>query len=53
MLIQNIDKTIEAGITKLQNKGILESGDTVVITGGSQMLPDNVSSKTIGGVVKI
>ncbi len=50
---ENIDKTIEAGITKLQNKGILESGDTVVITGGSQMLPDNVSSKTIGGVVKI
>ena len=50
---KNIDKTIEAGIEKLQNKGILEKGDTVVITGGSQMLPDNTESKTIGGILKI
>ena len=38
---------------KLKNKEILESGDTVVITGGSQMLPDASESKTIGGVLKI
>ena len=50
---ENIDKTIEAGIEKLQTKGILEKGDTVVITGGSQMLPDNTESKTIGGILKI
>ena len=50
---ENIDKTIEAGIEKLKNKEILESGDTVVITGGSQMLPDASESKTIGGVLKI
>ena len=50
---ENIDKTIEAGIQKLQNKNILEKGDLVVITGGSQMLPDNTESKTIGGVLKI
>ena len=48
-----IEKTIEAGIEKLKNKEILESGDTVVITGGSQMLPDASESKTIGGVLKI
>lgn len=50
---ENIDKTIEAGIEKLKNKEILESGDLVVITGGSQMLPDDTQSKTIGGVLKI
>ena len=50
---ENIEKTIEAGIEKLKNKEILESGDTVVITGGSQMLPDATDSKTIGGVLKI
>ena len=50
---KDIDTTIEAGIEKLKNKEILESGDTVVITGGSQMLPDATTSKTIGGVLKI
>lgn len=50
---ENIEKTIEAGIEKLQNKEILEKGDTVVITGGSQLLPDNSESKTIGGILKI
>ena len=50
---ENIDKTIEAGIQKLQSKEILEKGDMVVITGGGQMLPDDKQSKTIGGVLKI
>lgn len=50
---ENIDKTIEAGIKKLQSKEILEKGDMVVITGGGQMLPDDKQSKIIGGVLKI
>ena len=50
---ENIDKTIEAGIQKLQDKEILEKGDSIVITGGSQMLPNNTESKTIGGILKI
>lgn len=50
---ENIEKTIEAGIEKLQNKEIVEKGDTLVITGGNQMLPDNTESKTIGGVLKV
>lgn len=50
---ENIEKTIESGIEKLKNKEILEKGDTVVITGGSQMLPGSCESKTIGGVLKI
>ena len=50
---ENIDKTVEAGIEKLQNKGIVEKGDVLVITGGNQMLPDSTESKTIGGILKI
>ena len=50
---ENIDKTIETGIQKLQDKEILEKGDNIVITGGSQMLPNNTESKTIGGILKI
>ena len=50
---ENVDKKLEAGIKKLQDKEILESGDTVVITGGNQMLQDNTQSKTIGGILKI
>ena len=50
---ETIDKTIEAGIEKLQKKEIIEKGDVIVITGGSQMLPDNAQSKTIGGILKI
>ena len=50
---ENIDKTIEAGIKKLQNKEILEKGDVVVITGGNRMLPDEEQSKTINGIMKI
>ena len=50
---ENIDKAIEVGIQKLQDKEILEKGDSIVITGGSQMLPNNTESKTIGGILKI
>ena len=50
---ENIDKTIEVGIDELKNRGILDKGDTVVLTGGNQMLPDNIESKTIGGILII
>jgi len=50
---ENVDKTIEAGIKKLQDKEIIEKGDILVLTGGRQMLPDAEQSKTIGGIVKI
>ena len=50
---ETIEKIIEAGIEKLQNKEIIEKGDTIVITGGSQLLPNNNQSKTIGGILKI
>ncbi len=50
---KDIEETIEAGLEKLQNKEIIEKGDTLVITGGSQMLPSEKQSMTIGGVLKI
>ncbi len=49
---ETIEKTVEAGIEKLEKQGILEKGDTVVVTGGSRILPDR-ESKTISGIVKI
>ena len=50
---ETIDKTIEVGLKKLQDKEILEKGDTVVLSSGSKMLDNSVESKIIGGVVKI
>ena len=50
---KDIEETIEAGLEKLQNKEIIEKGDTLVITGGSQMLPSEKQSMAIGGVLKI
>ncbi len=50
---QTIDKTIEIGLKKLQDKEILEKGDTVVLSSGSKMLDNSVESKIIGGVVRI
>lgn len=50
---ESIEKTIEEGLKKLQDKGILEKGDTIVLAGGNQMLPDTAASKTLGGIMKI
>lgn len=50
---ETVDKTVEAGIEKLQAKGILEKGDTVVISGGSKMLEDKTEGKILGGILKI
>ena len=50
---ENIDKTVEAGIEKFQDKGILEKGDLVVVSGGAKLLPDQKESKIIGGIVRI
>ncbi len=48
-----IEKTLEAGIEKLQQKGILESEDTVVLAGGSKILVNNKEERIFGGVMKI
>ena len=49
----NKDKVIEAGIEKLKSKGILETGDSVIIAGGKDFLNGVQESKQIGGYVKI
>ena len=46
---ETIDDTIEAGIEKLMNKGILEKGDKIILAGGKDILKNASSSKMIGG----
>ena len=50
---ENIDKVVELGIEKLKQKGILESGDRIVISGGPKTLPNASDSKIIGVYAKI
>ena len=49
----NIDKIIEKGIEKLKTQGILETGDSVIISGGKNIVNGVPESKQIGGYVKI
>ena len=48
-----IDDTVQKGIEKLKDKGILEKGDKVVIVGGHKYLSDVTDSKVIGGFAEI
>lgn len=48
-----IDNTVEAGLEKLKEKGILEPGDRVVISGGRNYVKNAKLSKMIGGYVEI
>ena len=55
---KNINKTIELGINKLKEDGILEKGETIILAGGASIIEENETNKysinkTIGGVVKI
>ena len=48
-----IDATVEKGIEKLKSKGILESGDLIVLAGGNQLLNNATESKIVSGVARI
>ncbi len=48
-----IDETVEKGIEKLKSKGILESGDLIVISGGNKALNSVKESKIVSGVARI
>ena len=50
---ESIDDTITAGIAKLQEKGLLEKGNMVVLSGGASALPKQDKGKIIGGCVRI
>ena len=48
------ESTLEKGIEKLKADGILESGDTVVLSGGANTFVDTkCEKKIIGGIVRI
>ena len=48
-----IDETVENGIEKLKAKGILESGDLIVLAGGNKLLNNATESKIVSGVARI
>ncbi len=50
---KSIEDTITAGIAKLQEKGLLEEGNMVVLSGGASALPKQEKGKVIGGCVRI
>ena len=50
---ETIDATIGKGITKLENDGILEKGDKIVIAGGNKILQLQKESQVIGGIMNI
>ena len=50
---ESIDATVENGIKKLQDKGILEKGDTIVISGGPSILKNAEESKIVASVAKV
>ena len=50
---KTIEDTIQKGIAKLEEEGILEKGDKVVLAGGPKILPDATENKVIGGVARV
>ncbi len=48
-----IDETVEKGIEKLKSKGMLESGDLIVLAGGNKLLNNATESKIVSGVARI
>lgn len=50
---ETADAIVVAGIEKLKAKGILESGDKVVLAGGHSYVNGVKSSKTIGGFAEV
>ncbi len=48
-----IDDVVAEGIEKLKQKGILEKGDTIVVSGGAKWLETAEDSKIIGGIARI
>lgn len=50
---KTIEETISNGIEILKQQGILETGDTVILSGGAKILPDATDNKVIGGFVRI
>ena len=51
---ENIDITVEKGIEKLKQKGILEKDDIIIVSGGKKLLASSAKySKVMGGIATI
>lgn len=54
---ENTDATIKAGMKKLEQKGILEKGDTVVLSSETELVENDKevyeTNRTIGGIIRI
>ncbi len=51
---ETIEETLKAGIEKFESKGILEKGDTVVLSGGAKNISkEGHENKVIGGIMRI
>ena len=50
---ETIDETVEKGIQKLKEKGILEKGDVVILSGGAQTFTNGMDQKVRGGILRV
>ena len=50
---KTIEDTLQKGIEILENEGILEKGDKIVLAGGPKILPNATENKVIGGVARV
>ena len=51
---ETIEETLKAGIAKFEDKGILEKGDTVVLSGGAKNISkEGHENKVLGGIMRI
>ena len=50
---ENTDKTVEEGLKKLKEMKVLESGDLVVVSGGSKLLNAGTESRIACGIIRI
>ena len=50
---ETTDKTVEEGLKKLKRQKILESGDLVVVSGGSKLLNAGTESRVACGIIRI
>ncbi|MCI8482667.1 MAG: pyruvate kinase [Clostridia bacterium] len=50
---EHVEDMVVAGIEKLKAKGILESGDLVVISGGHKLINNIKESKVVSGVARV
>ncbi len=54
---ENTDETIKKGMKKLEEKGILEKGDTVVLSSETELVENDKevyeTNRTIGGIIRI